>query len=83
MKRTFAAVTLLAALGVFLKLGVKSGQDARPTSEDEHTRIAAAPATGRERADDFLDRYRSHPEADRVLVARVWEKFRQTAVVID
>ncbi|HWE37255.1 MAG TPA: hypothetical protein VG406_11870 [Isosphaeraceae bacterium] len=76
MKRTFAAVALLAALGVLLKLAAKDA--ARPAVAP----VASGPAsTGPEPDPDaaILARY---PD-DRPLVARALDRYRQTARAIE
>ena len=86
MKQTFAAVVLLAALGVLCKLALKphsphaepvpgatAGQDlpAQPGSE------ALDPQS------ELMRRYANRPEPERELAARVADRFRQNAVAID
>ena len=74
MKRLFAAVVLLAALGVLMKLAVKDarGPSAPPTTADE-------PADAPDLNAEVLAR---HP-ADRALVARVLDRYHQTARTIE
>ncbi len=82
MKRMFATVALLAALGVLLKLAAHS-----PTSEPQTPPITSTGTTQATPADpasiDLVEKYRSQPESERVLVARVWDKYRQMAIMID
>ncbi|HEX8200721.1 MAG TPA: hypothetical protein VF590_09555 [Isosphaeraceae bacterium] len=78
MKRTFAAVALLAALGILLKLGVKEGRSSgpgQPRPDPVATRAADEPDPG----PVLLAKY---PE-DRELVARTLRRYRQTAVAIE
>ena len=77
MKRTFAAVVLLAALGILLKLALKEGSQPgdRPLSAVETA--SGTPAIDPEVA--LLDRY----PADRDLVRRVYGEFRQNALSIE
>ncbi len=86
MKRTFAVVALLAALGVLSKLALK------PKASSVGPAQAPSAASGGERADgrgasdpqsELRQRYSDRPEPERDLVARVAERFRQTAVAID
>ena len=77
MKRTFAAVVLLAALGVLLKLALKEGG---PAVVDQGVRVegpSAAPAVDPEA--ELLARYPG--EGD--LVRRVFGEYRQNALAID
>ncbi len=84
MKRTFAVVLLLAALGVLCKLALKphgSGTQpppGRPSLSDEPGAVPAA-----ELRRELEQRYANRPGPERELVARVAERFRQTAVAID
>jgi hypothetical protein len=76
MKRTFAAVALLAALGILFKLAVKyvrPGKAPDPSSTSAHS------------TDDpeVLLRARYTREPDRALVDRTLARFRQTAVAIE
>ncbi len=77
MKRTFAVVVLLAALGVFCKLAVKPGN---PTPRDP---VAEPPVPAVEAAVDpeagLVDR---HP-AEAELVRRVYREYRQNALAIE
>ena len=71
MKRTFAAVVLLAALGVLLKLGLK--KDAAPAL------IAAEGPANEAAVDPEVALLARHP-ADKDLVRRVYGEFRQNAL---
>ncbi|HEV3165028.1 MAG TPA: hypothetical protein VGZ22_13440 [Isosphaeraceae bacterium] len=77
MKRTFAVVALLAALGVLCKLTLKeqpgAGADRRAAEPD-----LAAPAEPDLEA-ELVARY----PKDRALVARVVDRYRQTAIRIE
>ncbi len=80
MKRMFAAVALLAALGVLSKLVFKREDGSRATRTE-----VAAPSTGSTPSTTIdpdaavLSKYPN----DRELVARVLEKFRQTALTVE
>ncbi len=77
MKRTFAAVVLLAALGVLLKLTVKEGG---PAIVDRAARVETSPAAPAfDPEADLLARY----PADRELVRRVYGEYRQNALAIE
>jgi hypothetical protein len=79
MKRTFAVVILLAALGVLLKLGLKeSALDAVATADREEKgpgTLAVDPEVA------LLARYPA--PADKELVRRVYAEFRQNALAIE
>jgi len=86
MKRTFAVVALLAALGVLSKLALK------PSAPNSGPAPAGSPASesgqgrgqdGSDPRSELVQRYADRPEPQRDLVARVAERFRQTAVAID
>ncbi len=85
MKRTFAVVALLAALGVLSKLAIK------PTApgvglEEPAAAVSGEHASGQGSPDplaELREQYATSPDAERVLVARVAERFRQTAVAIN
>ena len=81
MKRTFAVVALLAALGVLSKLILKEplarGGGARPISGP-----VARPAEP-DREAELLARYAGASADDRALVARVLDHFHQNAVAIE
>ena len=76
MKRTFAAVVLLAALGILLKLALKEGPAGIGPLEPVAT-ASRTPAVDPEVM--LLDRY----PADRDLVRRVYGEFRQNALSIE
>ena len=76
MKQTFAAVILLAALGVLCKLAWKSS----PRVGDEVPLSPSATTTEKDSA-DLLDRYET--PADHDLVKRTLAKYAQTAVAIE
>jgi len=79
MKRMFAAVALLAALGVLSKLAFK-GADSDGTRPGLATREGAAtPGSGADPEAEVLAKY---PD-DRPLVGRVLRKYRQTARAIE
>src|SRR5262245_14150700 len=84
MKRTFAAVALLAALGVLCKLALK---DAGPARGPEGAAMAPAadPSASRSPAADPLDALRDrYPDPrDRALVERTYERYRQTALAVE
>ncbi len=74
MKRTFAVVALLAALGVLLKLTVKD--DGAPRGQQA---VAADPAQAADREAELVAKY---PEqAD--LVRRVVQNYRQNALAVE
>ena len=85
MKRTFAVVALLAALGVLSKLALKpKAPDVAPAESIAGT--GGVRADGRSVVDPLAElqqRYARGTEAERDLVARVAERFRQNAVTID
>lgn len=81
MKRTFAAVALLAALGVLFKLALKDGPTATRSDSPGNVPIAAAPDSEIDPLAALLARY---PEpADRALVTRAYDRFRQTALAVE
>ena len=73
MKRTFAAVALLAALGVLFKLALKDVRSPAPGV----TTASQAPAI------DPVAALRARYPADRALVDRVLEKYRGNAIAIE
>ena len=78
MKRTFAAVALLAALGVLFKLALKDGHG-RPALLPGTVAALAAPTP-----DPLATLLAHHPDPhDRALIERTYDKFRQTAVAIE
>jgi len=77
MKRTFAVVVLLAALGVLLKLGLREGTPASLGPNGSGKGSTSLPEVDPEVA--LLAR---HP-ADRDLVRRVYNEFRQNALAIE
>ncbi len=77
MKRTFAAVILLAALGVMLKLAVK--RDASGLVEPVAAADPAASASAENPEADLLARY----PAESNLVRRVYGEYRRNAVAIE
>ncbi|MDG3002546.1 hypothetical protein [Paludisphaera mucosa] len=83
MKRTFAIVVLLAALGVAAKLAVKPpGGPARPGAPAEAPAgVATAPTISDE--DALVARYRDASAEDRALVARTLERYRRNAVAVE
>ena len=77
MKRTFAAVVLLAALGVLLKLGWKEG---RPVAVGTADRIEGRPdSRGVDPEVALLARYPSEKD----LIRRAYGEFRQNALAIE
>jgi hypothetical protein len=77
----FATVALLAALGILLKLGFRPASSERlstPGISAGERRAEPAPTQI-----NLLEKYRSRPESERAVVAQVWDKFRQMAVMID
>src|SRR5262245_18133920 len=80
MKRTFAVVALLAALGVLLKLALKEAP-VPPGERTAVTTVAPAPAVPANPEAELLARYPR--AADRELVERVLSRYRQTAVAIE
>ncbi len=77
MKRTFAAVVLLAALGVLLKLGLKQAGPAPVGTIDRVELASDTPTVDPEVA--LLARY----PAEKDLVRRVYGEFRQNALAIE
>lgn len=78
MKRTFAAVVLLAALGVLLKLALK------PTASRPEKSRAPDVFAQRVAPDPEAElRARHTAPADRALVERTLERYRQNAVAIE
>ncbi|QEH36132.1 hypothetical protein OJF2_46920 [Aquisphaera giovannonii] len=85
MKRTFALVVLLTALGVLSKLTLKD-RPARPEPAPGEPGAAAGPAQSPGPADiraTLAAKYQASPAGDRELVARVADRFRQTAVSVE
>ena len=78
MKRTFAVVVLLAALGMFLKLALREDRHpaVAPIGPVEATSAAAAVV------DPEVGLLARHP-ADKDLVRRVYAEFRQNALAIE
>ena len=84
MKRTFAVVALLAALGVMAKLAVKPVEVAHRSGSDPIPAATDAPVVGETTAEDeLIARYQTASEGDRALVARTVERYRQNAVAIE
>src|SRR4051794_18226598 len=84
MKRTFALVALLAALGVLCKLTLKEGPTAgaggeRSGSDPGPARTSTAPNLEAE----LLARYANGAPKDRALVERAVQKYRRNAVAIE
>lgn len=78
MKRTFAAVALLAALGILLKLGLKP---VPPRSAEHRAETAVARPAEPDPEAELRARY---PEpADRRLVERTLARYRQNAVAME
>lgn len=77
----FATVALLAALGVLLKLGFQP--TALERSSTSNTSAGERQVEPEPTQVNLLEKYRSRPESERAVVARVWDKFRQMAVLID
>jgi len=77
MKRTFALVALLAALGVFVKLSVKEG----PTRTTLDATVANEANATVDPAEQLLAKY---PDpVDRKLAERVLTTYRQNALAIE
>ena len=85
MKRLFAFVILLAALGVLTKLAFKPGLPAARRKSESGA--AATGQVGVSRTQDPLvdlaQRYSEGTAEERALVARVAERFRQTAIAVE
>ena len=77
MKRTFAVVVLLAALGVFLKLSFRERTVENQAEVNQGDPRTLAPATNP--LDGLLARYPS----EKPLVRRVYEAYRQNALSIE
>ena len=77
MKRTFAVVVLLAALGVLLKLGLREGNapDVGTTSRPEGGPMASP-------VDPEIALLARHP-GDQDLIRRVYDEYRQNALAIE
>src|SRR5262245_48408613 len=88
MKRIFAAVALMAALGILSKLAFKPKRnviDRASTSTSVYS-AERAPSPGETVIDPesaLLGRYPRESAEDRAMIARVADKFRQTALAID
>ncbi|WP_422928384.1 hypothetical protein [Singulisphaera sp. PoT] len=83
MKRSFALVALLAALGILCKLAFKDGrapQDVRSSANEVSLSRAAETITADPEA-EILARY-TRP-ADRELADRTLKRYRQTAIAIE
>jgi hypothetical protein len=86
MKRTFAVVALLAALGVLSKLALKPvapalGPGAAGSSAGQSDQLAESP--GFESQESLRLHYAGNPQHERELVARVLKRYSQTAVAIE
>ncbi|WP_337175433.1 hypothetical protein [Paludisphaera sp.] len=82
MKRTFAVVVLLAALGVMVKLAFKPATE--PARPDDRAATAAAPApAGVSEEEALVARYADAPPDVRDLVARTVERYRRNAVAVE
>lgn len=80
MKRTFAVVALLAALGVFTKLAWKDVPRARPSPPE----VSQAGSPANAPADPETGLIARYPAPrDRELVERTLHKYRQTAIEIE
>jgi len=80
MKRMFALVALLAALGVFFKLAFKEGGAGRVPA-DRPVAGVSGPADEADPGSALLARYPA--PRDRELVRRTLETYRQTAVAVE
>src|SRR6478609_5062249 len=81
MKRTFAVVALLGALGVLLKLTLKE-PPARPGAPSD--RAVSAPPTTATAVDSDAELLARYPGAsDRKLVERTLKRYRQNALAIE
>ena len=78
MKRTFAVVVLLAALGVLLKLALKEGPAAGRTTGPARVEGPASPAA----VDPEVELLARYP-ADADLVRRVYGEYRRNALAIE
>ncbi|OJW21134.1 MAG: hypothetical protein BGO49_24275 [Planctomycetales bacterium 71-10] len=82
MKRTFAVVVLLAALGVMVKLAFKPAPPpARPDDGPATAQAPAAPVGSEE--DALVARYADAAPEVRDLVARSVERYRRNAVAVE
>src|SRR5579883_216720 len=79
MKRTFAAVVLLAALGVLFKLAFKAPTSMLGDRPGDGTDVAHAAKSNPEA--DLLAKYAS--SKDRDLVARTLDRYHHTALEIE
>ena len=77
MKRTFAAVILLAALGVFVKLALKPGESG--TTGSPSVAVSAAESSPADLKAALVARYPDNSE----LVERVVRSYRQNALAIE
>jgi hypothetical protein len=83
MKRTFAVVALLAALGVLCKLTLKeSPSRGGPRTESRFERVGAAASSSEPDPEAVLRARYTGPD-DRALVERVLARYRQNAVAIE
>lgn len=85
MKRTFAVVTLLASLGVLIKLATKPMGPDRTLDPPAAPAAAARPAESSpaSEASALLSRYRTASPKVREMVARLSERFGRNAAAID
>jgi hypothetical protein len=88
MKRIFAAVALMAALGILSKLAFKPQRDvtdraSTSTSVSTADRSRSPGETVIDPESALLGRYPRESAEDRAMIARVADKFRQTALAID
>jgi hypothetical protein len=86
MKRIFALVALLAALGVLSKLALKPSAPAPVPGTDRSSAIESnqpAEKVGLQAQEEIRRRYAGNPEPERALVERVLERYSHTAVAIE
>lgn len=81
MKRTFAVVVLLAALGITVKLAFKPAPP--PGRPDDPAALAPPEAPKATEQDALLARYADSPADVRELVARTVERYRSNAIAVE
>jgi hypothetical protein len=86
MKRILAVITLLAALGVLLRLWIKPAFPVRPggsAPSGYHSAASAAPTLETDSALGIQERYQTRSPSTRELVARVAARFGRNAEAIE
>src|SRR4051812_45673055 len=88
MKRTFALVALLAALGVLCKLSLKENATAKGGAGGEREGSSgvpgvAKPAPKSDPESELRARYANKDPRDLALVERTLQRYRQNAVAIE